>query len=168
MELEKRLPAVLSGAARPVDTAEMLELANPAYETRRYATSARLYDEAIKGNRELAGESQTKQRYNAACAAALAASGSGKDEALPDEVARVWLRKQALDWLNAELVAWSKLVQSGPAKGRPLIVQTLQHWKVDSDLAGVRDPDALARLAESERKDWQVLWGGEAQGDIVN
>ena len=39
-----------------------------------------------------------------------------------------------------------------------MIVQTLQHWKVDTDLAGGRDPDALARLPEPQRKDWQALW----------
>ena len=31
-------------------------------------------------------------------------------------------------------------------------------WKADADLADVRDPDALAKLPEAERKAWQSLW----------
>jgi hypothetical protein len=34
----------------------------------------------------------------------------------------------------------------------------LQHWKQDTDLTGVREADALARLPEAERKQWETLW----------
>jgi hypothetical protein len=34
----------------------------------------------------------------------------------------------------------------------------LQHWQNDTDLAGVRDPAALAKMPEAERADWQKLW----------
>ena len=34
----------------------------------------------------------------------------------------------------------------------------LNHWKADLDLVGVRRPDALARLSESEQSDWRRLW----------
>jgi hypothetical protein len=34
----------------------------------------------------------------------------------------------------------------------------MQHWLDDSDLAGVRGADALARLPEAERPEWQKLW----------
>jgi hypothetical protein len=37
-------------------------------------------------------------------------------------------------------------------------VKMLQHWQADSDLAGIRDPEALAKLPEAERKEWQALW----------
>jgi hypothetical protein len=37
-------------------------------------------------------------------------------------------------------------------------LRMLRQCKIDSDLAGVRDPDALARLPEPDRKDWQALW----------
>jgi hypothetical protein len=58
----------------------------------------------------------------------------------------------------AERDTWAKLLESGPPQWRPFIVQTLQHWKVDTDLAGVRDPEALAKLPEAERKEWKALW----------
>ena len=34
----------------------------------------------------------------------------------------------------------------------------MQHWRADGDLVGVRDPKALAKLPEAERKDWLALW----------
>jgi hypothetical protein len=34
----------------------------------------------------------------------------------------------------------------------------LAHWKSDPDLASVRDPQALGRLHENERAEWQALW----------
>jgi hypothetical protein len=36
--------------------------------------------------------------------------------------------------------------------------RTPKHWKEDADLAGVRDPAALANLPEAERLEWQKLW----------
>jgi hypothetical protein len=36
--------------------------------------------------------------------------------------------------------------------------QTLPHWQTDSDLAGIRGQEALAKLPEGERADWQKLW----------
>ena len=38
------------------------------------------------------------------------------------------------------------------------ISQTLAQWKQDSDLAGIRDDKELAKLPETERKEWQRLW----------
>jgi hypothetical protein len=34
----------------------------------------------------------------------------------------------------------------------------LQSWKTDVAFAGVRDPAALAKLPEDERRQWQKLW----------
>jgi hypothetical protein len=34
----------------------------------------------------------------------------------------------------------------------------MRHWQTDGDLAGVRARDALARLPEEERKQWEKLW----------
>ena len=53
------------------------------------------------------------QRYNAACAAALAGSGRGHDtgKLKDDELAR--LRKQALDWLRADLVLHAETFARG-------------------------------------------------------
>jgi hypothetical protein len=34
----------------------------------------------------------------------------------------------------------------------------LQHWQSDDAFAGVRGPEALAKLTEAERQAWQKLW----------
>ncbi len=34
----------------------------------------------------------------------------------------------------------------------------MQHWRQDTDFAEVRGPEALAKLPEAERQDWQKLW----------
>ena len=34
----------------------------------------------------------------------------------------------------------------------------LQHWKEDGDLAGIRDPEALAKLPAEEQRVWRALW----------
>jgi hypothetical protein len=37
------------------------------------------------------------------------------------------------------------------AKEHARIRQTLHHWQIDADLAGVRDPDAVAKLPAEEQ-----------------
>jgi eukaryotic-like serine/threonine-protein kinase len=158
LAVAKRFPALLRDEDKPRDNAERLAFAQMACDHKNFAVATRLWAEALESEPKLGNVRQTQHRYNAACAAALAAAGAGKDEPQPDDVAKAKLRGQALGWLKAELAAWSKLLESGPPQDRPAIVQTLQHWKVDTDLTGVRDPEALAKLPEPERKKWQSLW----------
>jgi hypothetical protein len=40
--------------------------------------------------------------------------------------------------------------------------ETLAKWQGDTDLVGVRDKDALAKLPEAEREAWQKLWADVA------
>jgi eukaryotic-like serine/threonine-protein kinase len=140
------------------DNPERLALAQRAYDTKRYALATRLWSEALETDPKLADDRQAQHRYNAACAASLAGCGQGQDDPSPDAAAKANLRKQALDWLKAELAVWLKLVESGPPRARAFIVQTLDHWKKDTDLAGIRDEKELAKLPESECKEWQSLW----------
>jgi hypothetical protein len=50
------------------------------------------------------------------------------------------------------------MLDSGNAQARPFVRQTLHHGKADPDLAGVRDPAALAKRPEDERAAWRALW----------
>jgi hypothetical protein len=54
----------------------------------------------------------------------------------------------ALTWLTADLAA----IRRG---GRG---ENLAHWPRDPDLAGVREPAALARLSAEERPAWEAFW----------
>jgi hypothetical protein len=152
-----RLAAVLEGDP-PKDIAERLALAQRAYDTRRYALAARLWAEALDADPKLASDRRFQHPYNAACAAALAASGQGKDEPPPDDAAKARLRQQALGWLRGELSAWEPYFGQVPPQARAFVAQTLKHWQEDSDLAGVRDADALAKLPDGERATWEALW----------
>ena len=49
---------------------------------------------------------------------------------------------------------------SAPARPRSKakIAPTLQHWKADADLAGIRDEKELAKLPGEERAAFKQLW----------
>jgi Flp pilus assembly protein TadD len=158
VELDAKLPAVLSGKLKPANAVEMLGFAQLCYEKQLHGASARLWTEAFQAQPKLADDMQAAHRYNPACAAARAGCGQGKDDPPLDEATRARWRKQALDWLQADLTAWSKLLASGTPQARQSIPQTLQHWKADPDLAGIRDPAALAKLPEDEQKTCRRLW----------
>ena len=156
--LSPRLPAVLRGVDRPSDAAELLEFARMASQTMRFSASARLYGEALRDQPTLAEDRTAQHRYNAACSAALAGCGRGRDEPPPDGAARSRLRGQALGWLGAELVTWAKVAETGDAATRSVAAEAMAYWKADAALAGVREPTPLAEIPEAEQKRWQALW----------
>ncbi|MGO9467671.1 MAG: protein kinase domain-containing protein [Isosphaeraceae bacterium] len=156
--LANRLPAVLKGEDKPRDPAEGLAFAQLCYDQSHYAAAARLWDEALATDPRLAADRQTRQRYNAACSAALAAAGKGKDEPPLHDDAKAKLRVLACGWLKAELAAWTKVLETGAENAKAAVVSTLRHWQMDPDLAGIRDPEALEKLPEAEQKGWRDLW----------
>ena len=87
----------------------------------------------------------------------MAGCGRGKDDPPPDEAARARLRKQALEWLEAERAALGRILDGGDVKARAGVAQVIQHWKEDADLAGVRDPEALTKLSAAEQEAWRAL-----------
>jgi len=158
VELDRKLPAVLAGKLKPADAPETLGFAEICHEKNLHGASARFWADAFQAQPKLAEDVQAQNRYNAACAAALADSGQGKDDPPLDDAAKARWRKQALDWLKADLAAWSKVVQGGSPQARQAISQTLQHWKAETDLASLRDAAALAKRPEHEQKACRALW----------
>jgi tetratricopeptide (TPR) repeat protein len=156
--LFERLDAVLKGTAQPKDGAEADALVGHLTARKRYSAGAQLYTNAFAADRKLAENLNAYRRYNAACAAALAGSGAGKDDSPPDDSRRARLREQALGWLRADLAARGKVLDGGDAKARQALVKTLDHWKKDTDLAGIRDEVALSNLPEGEREAFRSLW----------
>jgi serine/threonine protein kinase/tetratricopeptide (TPR) repeat protein len=123
-----------------------------------YAASARHYADAFAADPKVGDYPNTARCYNAACAAALAGCGKGKDAAALDDRERARLRRRALAWLQADLAACRVLLEKEPDKARPHVRQHMQHCQQDGDFAGVRGREALARLPEAERPDWDKLW----------
>jgi Flp pilus assembly protein TadD len=156
MELDGRLPDFLAGMATPENTDEQVRLALLCWFKRLHRAASRFFEGAF--SQPGAAPYVAALRYNAACCAALAGCGQGKDADQLDEKEYARLRRQALDWLRADLEAWGSLLNKQPEKGRWVIVRTLRNWQVCPDLAGVRGEKALARLPEIERQPWRELW----------
>jgi tetratricopeptide (TPR) repeat protein len=108
LALEARLPALLQGRERPAE-AERLELARLCQDYGRPHDAVGLYAAAFADRPDLADELGCSHRYNAACAAARAAAELGPDEARLGEPVRAGLRRQALDWLRADLAQGAQI-----------------------------------------------------------
>jgi tetratricopeptide (TPR) repeat protein len=160
VELDGKLPEILSGHRKPADVGERLTLAWMCQQPfqKRYAAAARFYDEAFTEKPQLADDLNAHHRYTAACAAALAGCGQGVDADQLDPQERARLRQQALDWLRADLKAYRQLLEKSQGKDGPTIAKQMQHWLQDDDFAGVRGAEALARLPQGERPEWENLW----------
>jgi serine/threonine-protein kinase len=146
--LAKRLTLVLEGKDRPADVAEHLEFTKVCRLMKRYPAAVRLYGELLAANPALANDVRAAHRYNGACMAVLAATLAGP----PADKERARFRKQALDWLRADLAIWAR------ERNRTGLGKVMTLWQQDADLAAVRDPQALAKLPQPEREQWQRLW----------
>jgi serine/threonine-protein kinase len=155
---DARLRAIVKGEQRPNDVGERLQFAQRAYELTRHAAAARIWQEALELDPKLSDDRQAQHRYNAACSAALAGCGQGKNDPPPSDEQKTKLRQQALDWLTAELGVWAKLLAAANDEQRGGIAKILEHWHQDVDLAGIRDDAELAKLPEAERVAFHKLW----------
>jgi acetyl esterase/lipase len=116
LALDQRLAAVLQGQARPA-VAELLNLAALCRKYKQhYATAVRFYKEAFAASPALVEDVTKSSRYHAACAAALAAVGAGKDAAQLNAAEKARLRQQALAWLRADFLLWQR--RTGGRRGR--------------------------------------------------
>jgi WD40 repeat protein/serine/threonine protein kinase len=157
--LEARLPALLKGKDKGKDAGECLALAQLCQLRKQFfAASAHFYAQAFKAEPKLANDLQAQHRFRAAWVAVVAGCGGGKDASNLGDEEHARLRAQALGWLRDELAAWRALLDKEPAKTKPMVAQQMQHWLNDPDFKGMRGPDALAMLPETEHKDWQKLW----------
>jgi eukaryotic-like serine/threonine-protein kinase len=173
------LPAFLEGKFQPQDNNDRLAMLGICQFRRLHRASARLYAAAFAKDPGLADELNadcirraqaaeapgdpcetfnTASRFLAARCAALAGCGLGSDaDKLADED-RTACRKQARKWLRADLVAWSKVLDGEPSYARDVARKLLVKWPTEPDLAGLREPQALDKMAEHEQRDCRALW----------
>ena len=159
LELDRQLPAILAGKVKPGSSQQRVERALfCVLYKERYHAAVGFFTDAFTAESKLADDLQAQHRYNAGCAAALAGCGQGKDAEQSDVKERGRLRRQALAWLRADLAAYRRLLEKEPDKAG-VVRQRMQHWQQDKDFAGVRGPEALAKLPNAaERQEWQQLW----------
>jgi serine/threonine-protein kinase len=155
---EKKMLDVLAGKHTPASAAEWIEHAALCVVTRRNTSAARLFVEAFTIDASLASNLKSGARFAAAGAAALAAAGKGIDAAKLNDRERFRLRRQALTWLRADLAAWARELEIGDPAALAAMRSALQSWQKGNDLAGIRDPEALAKLSVEERQACEKLW----------
>jgi tetratricopeptide (TPR) repeat protein len=167
LEVEQRLPSLLKGEAPPAEPYEQLALAMMCRYKRYYALAARLYSSVFAAEPGTADLNQGR-RVAAAGAAIRAGLGQGEDAATLTEEVKARLRRQALDWLSADLAQGfqqlnnDKLkrldtVEGGQARYFLRIYGHFQRWETDADLPLLHDSPARAALPETERDAWMKL-----------
>jgi hypothetical protein len=158
--LEPRLPAVMEGREEPPNAEEAASFARLACARNRPEEAARLWSRAFAASPELAADLVAMNRFQAARAAALAgAEGDGELTESAAESRAKW-RRQALEWLRADLAASMAIVDSGTAPQRAGVARRLSRWQVDPALTSIRDEPALSALPEAERRSLRGLWDG--------
>jgi superkiller protein 3 len=162
LKLEERLPRILREEDKPSSPGESLDLARMCQHRQMHVAAARFAAAAFAAHPKQASDLQASHRYNAACSASLAAAGHGKDAGELDRRDRLALRRQALTWLRGDLKVWARLLTGGPPAARAAVQQALKRWQQDSDLAAVRDEDALAKLPAEERAAFAAFWSDVA------
>ena len=116
--------------------------------------SFRYFQEALAADPSLAADTMVRLWRLGAGAAVLAAVSS--DDALTsgDKAA---IRKQAHDWLRADLETWSKLLK-GNTKAATTVMQALRGMQTAADLAAIREEQQLAKLPADEQEAWRRFW----------
>jgi serine/threonine-protein kinase len=174
------LPAFLRGNYQPQDNDERVALLGICQFRGLNGAAAQLYADAFAADPSLADRMTTEcfrraiqgygstaeptAAFNAACrylaarCAALAGCGLGKDGDKSSETERTRWRKQAREWLQADLAMWAAKLDSGAPLERDLARRMLTNWQTDPDLAGLREPSALDELSADERKDCLAMW----------
>jgi serine/threonine-protein kinase len=156
--LESRLGAVLQGNERPAGPEESADFARVAFSRHLYEASARLWTDAFDAAPMLAADPIMGNHFQAARAAALAASeGDHPANSSAGHSPARW-RAQAIGWLEADLTECAAAIESATFAQRETALKRLGRWQVDPALAAIRDEPALARLASSESGSLRDFW----------
>ena len=116
--MEQKLPAFLRGEFVPSVNEGRMGLAAVCQAKNLSHAAAGLYASAFNAEPKLADDLLAHHRYMAACQDALASAGQVDDAAKLDDKEKARLRKQALDWLRADLVMRTKQLESGKLADR--------------------------------------------------
>ncbi|MBN2490913.1 MAG: tetratricopeptide repeat protein [Planctomycetes bacterium] len=154
LELEPKVPAILRGEVALESAEDQVLVARMLHATERFGAAAKAWEALFAASAEVIAEN----RYSAASAAALAASGTGKDGAALSAAERAGRRMQALAWLREELPARRTALASADPRALYEALCTLALWTRHADLAGIRDEEPLAALPAAEREACTAFW----------
>jgi tetratricopeptide (TPR) repeat protein len=155
----EKLPAFLRGDMRPADLTERITLARLCAIKRMHGSASRFYEEAFTSRPDLVEPyKSTGLLYLAACSAVLAGCGKGDDASQLDDKEKARWRRQAIEWLRADLAAWTKQLENNTPQAGAAVQKDVGSWQHDPNLAGLRDAAQLAKLPEAERDTCRKLW----------
>jgi tetratricopeptide (TPR) repeat protein len=158
VRLGARLPRILAGEQVAADGRERMAVGFLYSCRRQYELATRCYEQALAQEPGLAEDLKSGARYEAACNAVLAGIGEGQDAAGLGKEQRARRRRQAFDWLRADLRQHARTLQNAAPAARAATARKLCVWLQDSDLRGVREPAYLAKLPVEEREACEKLW----------
>jgi serine/threonine-protein kinase len=156
--LEPRLPAVMSGREAPAGAEEAASFARLAFARNRPEVAGRLWLRAFAASPDFAADLAAMNRFQAARAAVRAATEGDGELAGSGADSRADWRRQAVEWLRADLAASTAILNTGTAPQRAAVARRLSRWQVDPALASIRDEPALSVLPEAERRSLRELW----------
>ncbi len=164
LTLETEFAKALKESQTEISVAQRLEMAIFAFaQKHRPEIAVKWYEQAFKDEPECAEAIKEGHRYNATCASLLTASDQGPNSEKVDDAERARLQRQALDWLLADLAAWEKMTSNMPLAEITAVVQTLEHWKNDPDLASLRDEAMVKKLSMEDQELCRQLWAGHSE-----
>jgi eukaryotic-like serine/threonine-protein kinase len=152
------VPAFLEGKYRPRDNDERLALVAVCEDNSLPAAEAQLLADAFIADPALADDIHNGLRTRAACAAALAGAGQGKDGSTLDDSARAHWRDQARRWLQSDLYASRALLKQNLGENSDFVRSVVHGWQTNADMASIRDEAALQNLSPAERGACADLW----------
>jgi tetratricopeptide (TPR) repeat protein len=158
VELDGMDQVIVQGKARPANAVEGNEYAQLCYWKGHYVAAARLWADSFNEDAKRAEDPRWGNRYRAAYAAALAAAGQGEDAGPLDDEDRARWRRQALDWLRADLKVLGKLQASPRAEDRLLARERVHDFKFHRAVESLRPRGDIGRLPAEEQKDHNGVW----------
>ncbi len=157
LQRDGELPAVLSGERKVTTAAENLEFARLCNYKERFAAAAGFFAAAFAADPGAGDDLAAGHRSLVARCAALAGAGRGAD-APSGEGERARWRRQALEWLRADLALWDRRASSTTAPQRLAARRALNQWCTHDAFRAVRDEKARGSLPEAERAEWKKFW----------
>jgi hypothetical protein len=157
-KLEEKLPALVKSELKPQSEDEQLKLVDLCLFKKYPHAAARFFTEAPDGLKGKTDEVSRARVFRATCAALLAAAGEGHDAANLDAAERSRCRRQAFAWLQSDFDAWVRIIETGKPEQRQQARKALRIWQAHTDLATVRDLDALLKIPADERPFWRRFW----------
>jgi hypothetical protein len=165
------LRGFLDGTYEPRSKNEKVSFLGACQFEGRNRAAAAIYAEVLSADTQLADDVFGGTRFRAACTAAAAGAGRGRDADSLDEEGRARWRKQARDWLRADLEESRRLSKSEKNGLQEFLKERLRNWSTDPDLAALRDRDVCTGLLPAEQKEFQGLCNelrilaGETKGE---